>query len=301
MLPNILPVVIFFGVMGWTGIMLNLGTSIIAAIALGIAVDNTIHYMVRFNAEVRGTYDQERSLLRALETVGRPIVYTSFALAFGFLTVCRSRFVPIQSFGLLSATTMVAALVTNVLLLPSLIATTKVVTLWDLVFVKLGRAPHRTIPLLQGLGPSQARIAVLLGTLRSFRSGETVIRKGDEGNEMYVILRGTVEVLGESGGTRRLLRRQTRGEVIGEMGLVRGVVRTADVVAVDEVEVLAVDQTFLDRLQRRYPRIAARVFLNLTRILSDRLQQTTEQFLATSPQATAPGHGGGAAQSSAGG
>jgi predicted RND superfamily exporter protein len=301
MVPNTLPVVIFFGLMGWSGIMLNLGTSIIAAIALGIAVDNTIHYMVRFNAELRTTYDQEGALLRALETIGRPIVYTSFALTLGFLTVCRSRFVPLQSFGLLSAATMLAALVTNVLLLPALLATTKIVTLWDLVFVKLGRAPHRTIPLLRGLGPSQARIAVLLGTLRTFARGDTVIRKGDEGNEMYVILGGTVEVLGDSGGTRRLLRRQTRGDVIGEMGLVRGSLRTADIVAVEDVEVLAVDEKFLHRLQRRYPKIAAQVFLNLTRILSDRLQQTTEQLLASPVGAAAPERGGGGAASSAGG
>ena len=55
MLPNIVPVMFFFGILGWSNIMLNIGTSIIAAIALGIAVDNTIHYMVRFNRELQVT------------------------------------------------------------------------------------------------------------------------------------------------------------------------------------------------------------------------------------------------------
>jgi CRP-like cAMP-binding protein len=69
--------------------------------------------------------------------------------------------------------------------------------------------------------------------------------------------------------------------VFGEMALVRHIERSADVVAADSVEVLAVDERFIRRLQSRYPRIAAKVFLNLTRILSDRLQRTTEQFVAS--------------------
>jgi CRP-like cAMP-binding protein len=59
--------------------------------------------------------------------------------------------------------------------------------------------------------------------------------------------------------------------------------RSADVVAKQDVEVLAVDERFLQRIQRRYPRIAARVFLNLTRILSDRLQRMNERLVASAP------------------
>ena len=70
------------------------------------------------------------------------------------------------------------------------------------------------------------------------------------------------------------------GDVFGEMGLVRRSERTADVVAADPVEVLAVDAHFLERVQTRYPRIASKVFLNLTRILSDRLQRMTDQYVA---------------------
>ena len=57
-------------------------------------------------------------------------------------------------------------------------------------------------------------------------------------------------------------------------------VPVTDVVAASEVEVLAVNERFLQRIQRRYPRIAARVFLNLTRILSDRLEQANQRFVA---------------------
>lgn len=279
MVPNIVPVVFFFGILGWSNIMLNIGTSIIAAIALGIAVDNTIHYMVRFNRELQVTYDERQSLAVALSTVGRPIVYTSVALTLGFMVMRLSDFVPIRDFGTLSAATMLAALVTNVVLLPALLAQTRIVTLWDLLFVKLGKDPHKTVRLFHGLRRAQARIAVLLGRLQTVPAGEAAVRQGELGEEMYVIINGRADVIVHgSDGRRRLVHKLERGDVFGEMGLVRRQQRTADIVAVEDLELLAVDQRFLERLQRRYPRIAATVFLNLTRILSDYVERTTKQI-----------------------
>lgn len=283
MVPNIVPIVLFFGVLGWSHVTLNIGTSIIAAIALGIAVDNTIHFMVRFNRELQATYDQEGSLTTALRTIGRPIVYTSAALTCGFLIMRLSEFVPVRDFGSLSAMTMLGAMGTNLILLPALLAQTRIVTLWDLLFVKLGKDPHKTIPLFRGLRRAQARIVVLLGTLQTVRAGEMAVRQGELGESMYVIINGRADVIviGPD-GQRRLVQHLGRGDIFGEMGLVRQQQRTADIVAVDDLELLAVDQRFLERLQRRYPRIAATVFLNLTRILSDKLESTTGRFAAAS-------------------
>src|SRR5262249_3828532 len=78
-LPNLLPIGAFFGVMGFLGIRLNLGTSLIAAIALGIVVDSTVHYMARLNLELQGETDQQAAITRALRTVGVPIVFTTVA------------------------------------------------------------------------------------------------------------------------------------------------------------------------------------------------------------------------------
>ncbi len=278
--PNVLPVMVFFGVMGWLGILLNLGTSLIAAIALGIAVDSTIHFMARLNLELRGETDQARALVRTLQTVGVPIVYTSIALFLGFLTFALSGFVPIKNFGILAGVTMVTALGTNLVLLPALLATTKIITLWDLLGVKLGDDPARTIPLFAGLRPSQARIVVLMGEMKHFQPGETIVRRGELGDEMYVIIEGTTEVLAGDGSGRQRINQLRRGDVFGEMGLVRHAERTADVVAAGGVDVLALDERFLRRIQNRYPRIASKVLLNLTRILSDHLQRTTERFVA---------------------
>src|SRR5262245_26819366 len=128
-LPNLLPIFIFFGVMGWLGIRLNFGTSLIAAIALGIAVDSTVHYLSRLNLELKGESDQEAAISRAVRTVGIPIVYTTVALFLGFLTFAFSSFVPIQNFGILSAVTMFTSLLANLVLLPTMLGTTKIITL----------------------------------------------------------------------------------------------------------------------------------------------------------------------------
>ncbi len=279
-LPNVLPIVIFFGVLGGLGILLNLGTSLIAAIALGIAVDSTIHYMARLNLELQGETEQAAAMVRTLRTVGVPIIYATVALFFGFLTFAFSGFVPIQNFGVLTGVTLITSLGTNLVLLPALLATSKVITLWDLVSVKLGKDPVRTIPLFAGLRPGQARIVVLMGQLKRFAAGDQIVRQGEQGDEMYVILQGSTQVFAGGGEQRKALMLMRRGDVFGEMALVWRDVRSADVVAAEPVEVLAVDEHFLRRLQRRYPRIASKVFLNLTRILSDRLQRMTEQYVA---------------------
>ncbi len=279
-LPNVLPILIFFGLMGWSGIFLNLGTSLIAAIALGIAVDSTIHYMSRLNSELKGAVDQVSAVVGTLRIVGAPIIYATVALFLGFLTFAFSSFVPIQQFGVLTGVTMATALVTNLVLLPAVLATTKIITVWDLLAVKLGRDPARTIPLFAGLRPAQARIVILMGEIKRFAPGEAIVRRGEMGDEMYVIIQGGVDVFVGDGGERRAIAHHKRGDVFGEMGLVRRNVRSADVVASEPVEVLAVNERFLQRIQNRYPRIASKVFLNLTRIVSDRLQRMTDQYVA---------------------
>ena len=280
-LPNVLAIVVFFGLLGWSGVFLNLGTSLIATIALGIAVDSSVHYMWRLSRELRGESDQAAAIQRTMRAVGGPMLYTTLALAAGFLTFAGSGFPPIRTFGLLTSITLATAFGANLIVLPALLATTKIITLWDLVNVKLGEDPTRTIPLLSGLRPAQARIVVLMGELRRFPRGSEVIKSGEQGTEMYVIVNGAAEVWVGHGPDRRRVAELRRGDVFGEMALVRQYERSASVVAEEDVEVLAVDERFLQRIQRRYPRIAARVFLNLTRILSDRLQRMNEQLVAS--------------------
>ena len=278
MIPNLFPIVIFFGLMGVTGVVLNFGTNIIASIALGLAVDDTIHIMYRLSSEVRSTEQEKEALAEALSSVGKPALYYSILLFLGFLTLGFSTFVPIQQFGLLSAATILVGVVGELLLLPALLATTRIITLWDLLYLKLGKDPHRTIPMFEGLRPMQARIVTLMGKFKSFPAGQPIVQRGDVGSEMYVLINGSADVfIHAADQRRRKVRTLQRGEVFGEMGLLRHHERTADVIANEGVEVMAVNEQFLDRMQRRYPRIGAKIFLNIAKILSDRLQETQQR------------------------
>lgn len=281
MIPNLFPIVVFFGLMGVTGAVLSPSTSIIASVVLGLAVDDTIHLMTRLSKQVRATSEEDQALLQTFSTVGKPAFYTSVLTFLGFITLCLSTFIPLREFGILSAVTVLVVFVGDIVLLPALLTTTRIITLWDLLYLKLGREPHRTISLFAGLRPLQAKIVTLMGELQVFPPGHTILRRGDTGNEMYVLLNGAADVFIAANGAPRRVRTLTRGDVFGEMGLIRRHERTADVVATEEVEVLMVNERFLNRLKRRYPRIATEIFFNISKILSDRLEDANRLLLKT--------------------
>jgi predicted RND superfamily exporter protein len=288
LIPNVVPTILLFGLMGWTGISLNVSTCMIAAIAIGIAIDDTIHLLTTFNAGLRETGSQEQAILRALSTVGQAAVFIAATLAAGFLIVTLSSFQPVRHFGMLSAATMGIALAVELFLTPALLTTTKLITLWDMLYVKLGSEPQKQVPLFAGLREFQAKIVTLMARLAATPAGQLIATRGEVRPEMYVLLEGRAAVERPDGRGR--LRMVGRGDVVGEMGLVRAQARSADVVALEDTEYLVVDERFLQRLRRRYPRIAATVFFNLTRILSDRLERTTDDLAGPTrePPAAAP-------------
>jgi predicted RND superfamily exporter protein len=276
MVPNVFPLFVFFGLMGAFGAELNFGTNIIASIALGVAVDDTIHIMMRLSSTVRTTTDQEHALLDTLSTVGKPALYASVVLFLGFLTLGFSTFVPIRQFGFLSATTILVGLVGEIALLPALLATTPIITLWDLLHVKLGKDPHKTIGIFTDLRPSQAKIAALMGELKSFPRGYAIIRHGEVSDEMFVMISGRAEVRVNSKGQPRTAWELQRGDLFGVTSLIRSEERVSDVIALEDVEVLAMDERFRRRIWR-YPRIASRIFFNISSYLLDRLQYTMQR------------------------
>ncbi len=132
-IPNLFPIVISFGLMGWLGIELSVATSLIASIAIGLAVDDTIHYLVRYNHEFKKDLDKDRALQDTIYGVGRPIIFTTLAISLGFSVLIFSHFKPTAVFGLLMVATMVASLGGALLILPSVMLHVELVTAWDLL------------------------------------------------------------------------------------------------------------------------------------------------------------------------
>jgi predicted RND superfamily exporter protein len=111
--------------MGWARIPLDLMTVTIAAITIGIGVDNTIHYVHRYMEEIRVDGDPWAAVMRCHTSIGRALYYTMITIVLGFSVLALSAFIPTIMFGLLTGLAMTAALVGNMTLLPVLLAKTE--------------------------------------------------------------------------------------------------------------------------------------------------------------------------------
>jgi predicted RND superfamily exporter protein len=276
LLPNVAPIALYYGALGLFGVPLNPSTSLIACIALGITVDDTIHYLTRFNAEVRRTADEVGATFRTLAAELRPATFTFLSVCAGFLVLTTSELSNQAQFGWLGAGTLAIAWVFDVLLTPALFSGIRVVTLWDVLRLDLGARPQDEVPLLRGLSLRQARVFALLSDLLELRAGESLIREGTEGRDLYVVIGGELSAWVERDGARVELNRMARGEVIGEVGLFASR-RSANVDAISDAKLLRFDEADLERLTRRSPRIAARIYRNLSRAQAARLARVTER------------------------
>ncbi len=113
-----------FGIMGWFGIDLDMGTAMIASIAIGIGVDDTIHFLNTFRFYRDKGYGIDEIIENVLKRSGKAIIYTSFALVFGFSVLVLSNFVPNRYFGLLVALSMINTTLGALIILPSTIKAT---------------------------------------------------------------------------------------------------------------------------------------------------------------------------------
>jgi predicted RND superfamily exporter protein len=125
MVPNLSPVILTLGVMGWIDLPLDYVRLLIATVAIGISVDDTIHHMTRFDLEFRRSGSYHQALFASMADVGRALVITSVALVAGFLVFRFSGLDSMASFGSLLATTITVALVADFLLMPALVLTFK--------------------------------------------------------------------------------------------------------------------------------------------------------------------------------
>ncbi|VAY87489.1 membrane protein [hydrothermal vent metagenome] len=118
---NIIPIGTIFGFMGWLSIPLDMMTITIAAISIGIAVDDTIHYIHRFKTEFLKTNNYKESMFNTHRSIGKAMFYTSTVIIVGFSVLILSNFIPTIYFGLLVLLAMFMAMVADLFLLPVLL------------------------------------------------------------------------------------------------------------------------------------------------------------------------------------
>jgi uncharacterized protein len=124
LIPNVVPLLITAGVMGWVGISLKPSTVLVFSVALGIAIDVTIRFLINYKQELqRFDYKVHPTLIQTIQHTGISIIYTSLVLVAGFVIFCFSDFGGTQALGWLTSLTLVVSTLTNLILLPALIKT----------------------------------------------------------------------------------------------------------------------------------------------------------------------------------
>uniref|UniRef100_UPI004048B5AA efflux RND transporter permease subunit n=1 Tax=Aliarcobacter sp. TaxID=2321116 RepID=UPI004048B5AA len=121
LIANIIPISAIFGIMGWLNIPLDIMTITIAAIAIGIGVDDTIHFIHRFKEEFKIDHDYVNAMRRSHQSIGYAMYYTSLIIIIGFSILVLSNLIPTIYFGLLTVVTMFTVLTADLLLLPKLL------------------------------------------------------------------------------------------------------------------------------------------------------------------------------------
>jgi hypothetical protein len=122
LIPNLVPLVLTAGVMGWAGIALKPSTVLIFSVALGIVIDVTIRFLVNYKQELpTHNYHVKETLILTIRHTGISIIYTSLVLIAGFVIFCFSHFGGTKALGWLTSLTLFAGTLTNLILLPVLI------------------------------------------------------------------------------------------------------------------------------------------------------------------------------------
>jgi len=125
MIPNLSPVMATLGIMGWAGISLDYVKLLIGCVAIGIAVDDTIHLVTRFHHQFLKCRDYKKALYNSMKDVGRALFITSVVLVIGFLVFVISVMQTLAIFGILVAMTIGVALIADFFLMPALVLALK--------------------------------------------------------------------------------------------------------------------------------------------------------------------------------
>ena len=274
MVPAVIPIVLMFGIMGFLDIPLNPGTAMVAVIAVGIAIDGTIHLLARYNELCRRTSNYVGAVHEAVDEVATPLIASSLSLALGFAVLLFSNFTVVAQFGALAAATMLISIVANLLITPILMARIRLVGLYQILSMSVDPRVLEDSPLFRDMSNYQRRKAILISELHEFDAGQKLVEQGTVGRSMFLILDGHAQVVRHdpngTTGTRVLAELQP-GDVFGEIGYIRAVERTADVIATTPVSALCFDYERLHNDLRFFPNIVAKLNFNISAILGERL------------------------------
>lgn len=250
--PNVLPIFGFFGFMGLFDIPLNIGTSVIAVISIGIAVDDTIHFFFRFNEYLKEFGTKEEALQATLKAETRPMVTTSLSLSIGLCLAGLASFVPIITMGTLTALVMFFALVSDLFVTPQVLMSGKFkgfVTVLDLWSCKVPSSFWKITEYMGQMSTDEAK-RLLLGV--KVISNHRTEKKRIDSVEFF-ILRGSVELV------RKASRHGEEGELLSVRAIEAGAMirektdENSYYVLTTGSEIIPIDKVYMKRFGQIFP------------------------------------------------
>lgn len=277
LVPAVIPIALMYGLMGLLDIPLNPGTAMVAVIAIGIAVDGTIHLLARYNELCRYTSDFVGAVHTAVREEATPLIISSIALAFGFGILIFSNFTIIAQFGALAAATMLFSIFANLLITPIIMQRIRLVGLYQIYAMPINCEVLVGSPLFRSMNEYQRRKAVLISEFQEFKQGDVLVEQDTQGRDMYLILSGKAEVVHDDGKESIKLADLLPGQTFGEIGYIREARRTASVVAVEDVTALRFNYERMQKDLKYFPNIVAKLNFNISYILGERLAEMVEK------------------------
>ncbi|RUM94439.1 MAG: hypothetical protein DSZ28_03155, partial [Thiothrix sp.] len=127
---SLFPIIVLFGTLGLFNVPLDIGTMMVGAISLGICIDHTIHFLIRYQNLANQGLKEDEIICEVMRLEATPIITTTLALTMGFATLAFSSFPPIAHFGMLSAMVMLLALISTFVIIPLMMRTYRIELKW---------------------------------------------------------------------------------------------------------------------------------------------------------------------------
>jgi hypothetical protein len=281
LIPNFFPVIGFFGILGFFDLPLNIGTSIIAVISLGIVVDDTIHFFVRFNENMKELQDQKEAIRQTIKDEIRPITITSFALALGLSITVLSEFVPVIALGTLTALVIILALIADLVLTPKLLMLANIeraTSIFEYVATQIKDEFAKKSSIFAGVEKRDIREMILSAQVFDEQNGKSLVLHMKE-ELIYVVLEGRVKILGRE--RRRGISENTSSEKselleygVGDQFGARiagpffknSEAELPDIEILPHSKVAIMNKLYIERMDERYPDVMKVVKDNLIRL-----------------------------------
>jgi len=266
LIPNLFPLVVLFGVMGYLGISLDTGTAMIAAIALGVSIDHTMHFLLRYNNMLQLDGDPQRALYRTIAFELTPVTAATLALASGLGALMLASFNPIIYFGFLSALVMLLAYFANFFITPILIRHINMSSLWDFLSVPIRKELVAASPLFKDMSNGQVRRTIKSGEIRSYETGDTILHQHTDDRSLFVLISGCVE-LSSFCQSRTPRIESTVGQTFCVIDALGNRTGCTQVRALEPVTVLKLNWQQIEKTAKQHPSIGHLLYRNLASLI----------------------------------